>query len=338
MTIQVEYGKGVVALPEAVLSYLDKASPLALKLFLLLSSDRSLRENFSIADMAKAFAVTPQEMEAALTFWANAGLLTLSSDETPEKERRVSKKPALSVSTKTAENGESVTVVMSGMPTYTGKEIEAMMQGDESLALLLEECQRIAGKMFGVHETTRLLGMADYLRFDHESILLLFAYAAKLGKCSVAYVEKIAVNLVQEGITSYDAVEAYLSAKEKQHTLEGIVRKLTGASQRAFSAKEKKFLASWTELAFSESLLTLAYEVTVDNTGAFSFPYMNKVLLNWHEAGYTTAEEVNAALLSYREKKEETKDSSFDVDEFFEAALKRGHMMMNEAPSGKVDG
>ena len=47
---------------------------------------------------------------------------------------------------------------------------------------------------------------------------------------------------------------------------------------------------------------------------------------------------MNAALLSYREKKEETKDSSFDVDEFFEAALKRGHMMMDEAPSGKFDG
>ena len=330
MTIAVEYGKGVVALPESILSYLDKASPMALKLFVLLASDRSLRENFSLADTAKDFAVTPQEIEQALTFWVNAGLLTLAEDALPEKECRVAKKVAVSVSTKAADNGESVTVITGGMPTYTGKEIEAMMQRDESLALLLEECQRLAGKMFGVHETTRLLGMVDYLRFDHESILLLFAYAAKIGKCSVAYVEKMAASLMQEGITSYAAVEAYLSAKEKQYTLENLVRKLSGVSQRAFSAKEKKFIASWTELAFSESLLTLAYEVTVDNTGAFSFPYMNKVLLNWREAGYSTAEEVNEALLSYRNKKEEPGEKSFDVDEFFEAALKRGRMMMDE--------
>ena len=336
MTVVMEYGRGVVALPEAVLSYLDKASPLALRLFLLLASDRSLRENFSLADAAKDFAVTPQEMEQALNFWVNAGLISFSSDKDKE-EKRTAKKSAVSVSAKTAENGERVTVVTSGMPNYTGKEIEAMMQGNESLALLVEECQQIAGKMFGVHEITRLLGMADYLRFDHDSILLLFAYAAKIGKCSVAYVEKMAISLVNEGITSYAEVESYLSAKEKQHTLEGIVRKLTGVSQRAFSAKEKKFLAKWSELAFSESLLTLAYEVTVDNTGAFSFPYMNKVLLNWHEAGYTTAEEVNAAITSYREKKEETRDSSFDVDEFFEAALRRGRMMIDNAPNGKSD-
>ena len=82
--------------------------------------------------------------------------------------------------------------------------------------------------------------------------------------------------------------------------------------------------------------MTLAYEVTVDNTGAFSFPYMNKVLLNWHEAGYSTAEEVNAALLSYRAKKEQdTDEKSFDVDEFFEAALKRGRMMIEETPNDK---
>lgn len=330
MTIAMEYGKGVVALPEAVLSYLDKASPLALRLFLLLASDRSLRENFSPSDAAKDFAVTTKDMEQALNFWVNAGLISLSSADSQE-EKRTAQKPRVSVSAKTGENGESVTVVTSGMPNYTGKEIEAMMQGDESLALLVEECQRIAGKMFGVHEITRLLGMADYLRFDHDSILLLFAYAGKLGKCSVAYVEKIATSLVNEGITSYGEVEAYLSAKEKQHTLEGFVRKLAGVSQRAFSAKEKKFLAKWSELAFSESILTLAYEVTVDNTGAFSFPYMNKVLLNWHEAGYTTAEEVNAAIRSYREKKEDTNDASFDVNEFFEAAIKRGHMMMDHS-------
>ena len=113
------------------------------------------------------------------------------------------------------------------------------------------------------------------------------------------------------------------------------MRKLAGVSQRAFSAKEKKFLAKWSELSFSEPLLTLAYEVTVDNTGAFSFPYMNKVLLNWHEAGYTTVEEVNEALLSYRAKKEETRDASFNVDEFFEAALKRGHMMIDNSTNGQ---
>ena len=330
VTIAVEYGRGVVALPEAILSYLDKASPLALRLFLLLASDRSLRENFSLADAAKKFAVTQQEMEQALTFWVNAGLICLSQDDA-----KPAKKPALSVSAKTSENGESVTVVTSGMPNYTGKEIEAMMKGDKSLALLVEECQQMAGKLFSVHEITRLLGMADYLRFDHGSILLLFAYAAKIGKCSVAYVEKMATCLVNEGITSYGEVEAFLSAKEKQHSLEAVVRKLTGVSQRAFSAKEKKFLVKWSELAFSESLLSLAYEVTVDNTGVFSFPYMNKVLRNWHEAGYTTAEEVNAALLSYRAKKEQDIDKSFDVDEFFEAALKRGRMMMDETPKEK---
>ena len=36
----------------------------------------------------------------------------------------------------------------------------------------------------------------------------------------------------------------------------------------------------------------MAYEKTFLNTGGLNWAYMNKILLRWKEAGYTTAEEV----------------------------------------------
>lgn len=327
MTWEIEYGKGVLALPAEVMAYLDKADHLTLKLYMRLASDPALRASFDPAAFAKSYAVTPQTVERALEFWCNAGLL-VKGDEACDGKTAVMASPIpakVSVSQKTAPNGETVTVVTGGMPNYSGKEIEAIMTGDPTLSLLVEECQRIAGKMFGAHEITRLLGMADYLRLDHESILLLFAYAARIEKCSVAYVEKMAVGLVQEGINTYSAIEGYIAQKEKLHTVEGVLRKLAGLGSRAFTAKEKKFLAKWSELGISEELMALAYEVTVNNTGGFAFPYMNKVLLNWREAGYTTASEVNDAIAAYRDKKDSESGASFNVDEFFEAALRRSY-------------
>ncbi len=324
MTFEIEYGRGVIALPEALLHYLDKAEPMALRLFIRLASDVALRAEFDAAEVAREFAVTVEEIEKALAFFCNAGLITKSGVKADKPTAKIS------VSEKTAPNGEKVTVVTGGMPNYTGKEIETIMAGDPTLALLVNECQDIAGKMFGAHEITRLLGMADYLRLDHDSILLLFAYASRIGKCSVAYVEKMAAGLVQEGINTYSAIEAYIAEKEKLHTVEGILRSLAGLGSRAFTAKEKKFLAKWVEIGVSKELIALAYEVTVNNTGGFAFPYMNKVILNWREAGYTTADEVNAAISAYREKKTASVDSSFDIDEFFEAALKRSYERSDE--------
>lgn len=320
MKLSLNFGSAVVSLPAATIGYLDKADPLTLKLYLHLAAEAELRESFDAADFAKRFAVTVKEVEAALAFWQNAGLLSAESIETAAKKPA---KKTVSVSEKTSENGESVTVVTSDrMPNYTGREIEALFHENPSLQQLVDECQGMAGKMFGAHEINRVIGMADVLRLDHDSILLLFGYAASIGKCSVAYVVKIAQSLVNEGICTYSEVEAYIAAKEQIYSIEKLIRRLGGIGGRAFSAKENRFIAAWSEYGFEEEILTLAYEITVNNTGEFAFPYMNKILVNWHEAGYKTKAEIEDALGSYQKKKEDPK-ASFDVDEFFEAAIKR---------------
>ncbi len=322
MKLTIQFGQGVFALPEAMLGYTDKASPLALKLFLELAADRELLAEFDIAAFAKRFAVTSKEVGEALAFWQNAGLLEGSPADNTDRKKK--KKSSVGVSVKTAENGESVTVVTSDrLPNYTGSEIEAIMAENSGLSQLIDECQRMAGKVFGSHEINRVIAMSDILRLDHDAILLLFGYAASIGKCSVNYVVKIAQSLANDGLVRYAEVEAYIAAKEKVHTVENLIRRLGGIGARALSAKEARFVAAWSEYDFAEEILTLAYEITVNNTGEFAFPYMNKILVNWNEAGYKTKSEVEEALNGYRDKKGAGEDTSFDVDEFFEAALKR---------------
>lgn len=325
MKLTVQFGQGVFALPEAMLDYIDKASPLALKLFLQLASDRALREDFDAAAFAKRSAVTVKEVEDSLAFWQNAGLLDAAlTQDAKNTESQKKKRSQVSVSVKTAENGESVTVVTSDrLPHYTGSEIEAIMASNTQLSQLIDECQQIAGKLFGAHELNRVIAMTDILGLDNDAILLLFGYASSIGKCSVNYVVKIAQSLANDGLVSYAEVEAYIAAREKVHTVENLIRRLAGLGARALTAKEARFVSAWSEYDFAEDILTLAYEITVNNTGEFAFPYMNKILVNWNEAGYKTKAEVEEALNGYQKKKSQDSESSFDIDEFFEAALKR---------------
>ncbi len=322
MKIDINYGKGVLSLPKDIIEYTDKADYLALRLFMIIASDDTLRASLDTSELAKKFAVTKEKLCEAIDFWVNAGLITVDEKECVQDKKR------LSVSVKKSENGESVTVVSSDvMPNYTGREIVAIMAENNTLASLIDECQRILGKVFGAHEINRLIGMSDYLNLGNEFIVMLFEYCKRLEKNSVAYIEKVAFSLVKEGIVTYPALEEYITSAERVHTLEGKVRRLAGLSARAFSAKEKRFISKWSELAVSEEFIEMAYEVTVNNTGAFSFPYMNKVIINWSEAGYKTAEDVQNALNAYKNRKDETK-ASFDVNEFFEAALKRSYDRM----------
>ncbi|MBR2986571.1 MAG: DnaD domain protein [Clostridia bacterium] len=332
MTYQISYGHGVVSIPEAALAYLDKADPMTLKLYLTLCADKKLCESLDIRALAKSFAVTPEAIENALAFWVNAGLLETESEEGEKKPpKKTPARKSAAVSEKTAENGERVTVVSSdAMPNYTGSEIERIMNDNPDFSRLLDECQALSGKMFGIHEINRVIGLADVLRLDHDSILLLFGYAQTLGKCSVPYVVKMAQGLVNDGIVTFAEVEAYIAGKEKEHTLENVIRRLAGIGGRVLTAKEKKYLTAWLAYDYPEEVFVLAYEVTANNTGEFSFPYMNKILVNWNEAGYRTREEIETALEQYRtaqvsgtKKSTDNGEGSFDLDDFFAAALQR---------------
>ena len=75
----------------------------------------------------------------------------------------------------------------------------------------------------------------------------------------------------------------------------------------------------------SKDMIAKAYEVTVSNTQGPSMDYANKVLENWHSAGYMTPEEVDAARAERKAQKSLPEGTSFSTDEFFEAALLRSY-------------
>lgn len=85
-------------------------------------------------------------------------------------------------------------------------------------------------------------------------------------------------------------------------------------------------IALWCKRQVSDALIERAYEITVTNTGKASMAYANKVLMNWLDAGYTSIEDVERAAQEYRQQS--TDAGSFETNEFFEAALRRGREKM----------
>ena len=66
-------------------------------------------------------------------------------------------------------------------------------------------------------------------------------------------------------------------------------------SGRSLTAAEEKYAKAWLEMGFDEQALTMAYERTCLNTGGLNWAYMNKILLRWKDAGWTTGEAVRSS-------------------------------------------
>ena len=304
MSMQLYYGTRVTVLPHDVLAHADKATKKDIKVLLALASEPAA----SKSSLCAAAHVSETELEAALAFWRGTGLLADGEETAPAEERAAPLTPRV--------------VADKGLPSYSTEELSAVLERRGELAQLVNDAQQTFGKVFNTAEIGIIAGLADYLGLDEEYILLLLTHCRNMEKKSLRYVEKMAISLHDEGIHDAAALETKLHNVELMASACGKVRAMFGIQSRALTSKEKAMIENWIcRMQIGEDMIRHAYETTIHAIDKPSIPYANSVLERWHTAGYRTVEEVESAVAEYRRKK--AGGSSFDVDEFFEAALKR---------------
>lgn len=212
------------------------------------------------------------------------------------------------------------------------------------LAPLIDACQQISGKVYSTSETAVIAGLSDELCLDGEYILTLLKWCVQNGKKSLRYIEKTAFSLTDEGISTPDALNAYIARREASATAEGRLRKMFGISDRALTKNEEKCFARWcVDWGFSDGVIGLAYDLTVEATGKAAVNYADKILEEWHGAGVTDeagAAEYTAKRRACRAAQSQSQSTSrngnarakagetrgsFDADDFFSRALERSY-------------
>ena len=318
------YGQGVLTLPASVLE--ADATPEQLRVLLWLASDPSLFTK--PAQLAKLAGCERDATGEILRFWQDAGILTSGREaDLPTKPakkagnvKKTAEKPA------PAAKPAMVLARADELPNYSSTQLADLLEKDQSLQLLVDEAQQVWGKVFNPYEVQLLVGLADFLKLDNEYILLLLAHCKRTEKRSMRDVERYALRLSDDGITTAAALEEFVRKAEARFTLQGKIRSMFGLGSRSFTAKENKMLDAWNSYGYGEDIIRRAYEITVGAIHEPSLPYTNSILERWHSEGLNTAEQIDARLDAEREKKGQTpREGSFDTDDFFEAALRRSY-------------
>ena len=320
-TLRVNYGQGVIVLPEAVNSALPSAKKTDIIVLITLLSDMSA----DVPTLAEKCSVSEDAVEKAIAFWRGAGILAFEQEEAPVKEEKTAEKPK-----KVGKREDLGT-----LPNYSSTEIAGMVENDREVALMIDECERALGKMLRVGEIAKIVALRDYLGFSPDYITALCTYCAQIGKNSVRYLETTAISLYDDGITDKETLEEHLRKAQEKHELEVQIRSLFGMNMtRALTTKEKKFIESWTQtMGFNIEVIKIAYEITIDKINEPSLNYANAILESWNVNGLKTEEEVRARMAAEAEAKgEPAAGKSFDSTDFFEAALRRSYEGSGTAP------
>jgi len=186
------------------------------------------------------------------------------------------------------------------LPEYTAADIHREMQSGSAFAGLVDEVQRIYGRILSSDGLRKLFGIYDALGMTPEVILMLLThcmeeYKRKSGGSrlpTMGYVEKAAFAWHNAGVYTMEQAENYLRVMDERLRLQKELRRLLGIRDREPSPTEEKYLEKWAGMGFSMDVIALAYDRTVMQTGKLAWRYMDSILTNWQKNNLRTPEDI----------------------------------------------
>ena len=197
------------------------------------------------------------------------------------------------------EEEKKAVLMGSERPSYSEQDVLAAMDSDASFRLLYGEIQRLLGRSMNTEELKILLSFQRYLGLPGEVISVLVSYCkdrarqkGNLRNPSLRTIEKEAYRWAEQGIDTLEEAAAFIQNQNLRSSRLGRLMELLQIRGRSLTQAEERYANSWLEMGLEDEVIATAYERTCLNTGGMSWPYMNKILTRWNEAGQKTAQQI----------------------------------------------
>jgi DnaD/phage-associated family protein len=189
--------------------YMKEANDAQIKIYLYLVRQMSAGRATSIAEMADQFNHTEKEVIRSLKYWEKKGLISLELGDDGRlvsihlcDVRREEKSVATSahvISITPAEKPAAQRKSARRAPAKPAVTSDITAPSREELFFIVEQ---YIGKPLSVTEMQKINYIADDLHFSNDLIDYLVQYCVGSGKKDFRYIQKVAINWAEEGITT----------------------------------------------------------------------------------------------------------------------------------------
>lgn len=293
--------------------YMKDANDAQLKIYLYLLRMMNARQATSVSDIADKFNHTEKDVIRALKYWQKLQLLDLDYDNgknltgihirdldsspntgDTQDSRTVSSfipesTPPVSASVPVEESGPvlpersaAVPCVRANVspyekPSYSADQLREFKNRQDT-AQLLFIVESYIGKPLTPSEIKTILYFTDVLHFSDDLIDYLIQYCVDKGKKDFKYIEKVALNWAEEGITTPKQAQKTAGRYDKNvyAIMHGLGKDSTPTS------REMEYINRWIkDYGFSTDIIIEACERTVLATDKHRFEYADSILTSW---------------------------------------------------------
>ncbi len=257
--------------------------------------------DFSISRLADCLDHTEKDIMRAFTYWEKVGLLRLEYSEDNELSGICLVDVNGTRSFTSVHNTGIPSVAVSAgapavsniatpfKPSYTADELDAFKEEDE-VSDLIFATQTYLGRPLSNSDTNTLLFWYDGLHMSVDLIQYLIETCLDNGHNSFHYMDTVARNWTEDGITTVE--DARKSSSAHTNTVYSI-KKALGIGNRDLVESELNFIDKWANVyGFSLDIILEACERTIASTNKPSFKYADSILTSWNKSSVKTLDDV----------------------------------------------
>lgn len=295
--------------------HLRMAGKAQLKVLLWLYRNPSVQPSIDV--ISKDTGIPRDEIDDAMLYWINAGLILKDGEEVPIvplsasvqsasqelrnetlKTEALHEKPVVAVEQEKIQKKEKPMLVKPSI-----KDISRRIAESDDIRSMFSEAQEAFGRTLGYDAQSSLIILHDHYALPPEVIIMLCNYAKTIGKQgSLAYIMKMGATWSECGITDFESASNKIARMENAQNVWDDFKQLTGVENPKPTQKQADCLEVWiNDYSFSMDIIYCAYERAVEKKGKLNWGYMNGILRSWHESGHKTVDDIEKSEREYSE-------------------------------------
>lgn len=321
--------------------YMKDANDAQLKVYFYLLRMLNADQAISVSGIADKFNHTEKDVIRALKYWEKQQILDLDFDEnkalvgihlrdlsaqaTPASQHNVLLTSGPVQTQNTAGNSiisaavaqpvqpaPQETTPVYNKPAYSLDQLREFKEREETSQLLFI-AEAYIGKPLAPSEIKTILFFTDVLHFSDDLIDYLLQYCVERGKKDFKYIEKVAVNWAEEGITTPKQAQKFSTRYDR--SVYSIMNSLGRSTSP--TAKELEFINRWTrDYGFSTDIILEACERSSLATDKHRFEYAEGILNSWRQANVHHKADIQQMDDSFQKKKTAKPASSGSSNRF----------------------
>ena len=316
-----DYADSTVVSNRFIDDYMTEANDAQLKVYFYLIRMLNANQTVSVSGIADKFNHTEKDVIRALKYWEKRQILDLDYDSnknlTGVHLRNLSAEPAKAVMAPSIEPSAAPVQAVSVQaapaaqpelqpelptfvkPSYSLDQLKEFKDREDT-AQLLFVAESYIGKPLTPSEIKTILFFTDVLHFSEDLIDYLIQYCVERGKKDFKYIEKVAVNWAEEGVTTPKQAQQFATRYDKN--VYAIMNEL--GKKNSPTSKEIEYINRWTkEYGFTTDIILEACERTVLATDRHRFEYAEGILSSWKRENVHHKADIHRIDKLYQKKK-----------------------------------